>query len=204
MCGIAGLVYASGAAPPTPAVLSRLIDALHHRGPDGTGHARARPRRPGAQPPGDHRPGDRRPAAVRRPGGAGGERRDLQLPRAARGDAGHQLRHQQRLRAAAASVAARRGGLCKRAARHVRDRHPRARATQRHAERATRSASSRCTPPRSRTAWRSPRSRRRCWKRGWSNVASARRRARSCCNCSSPPAPRRSSRASGACCRARR
>src|ERR1700743_58116 len=39
MCGIAGLILSSGAPPPEPAVLSRLIDSLHHRGPDGTGHA---------------------------------------------------------------------------------------------------------------------------------------------------------------------
>ncbi|HEY3846275.1 MAG TPA: asparagine synthase (glutamine-hydrolyzing) [Acetobacteraceae bacterium] len=39
MCGIAGLILSSGAAPPDPATLSKLIDSLHHRGPDGTGHA---------------------------------------------------------------------------------------------------------------------------------------------------------------------
>jgi asparagine synthase (glutamine-hydrolysing) len=39
MCGIAGLILAPGAAPPEPAVLGRLIDALAHRGPDGTGHS---------------------------------------------------------------------------------------------------------------------------------------------------------------------
>src|ERR1700692_3764118 len=39
MCGIAGLTLASGAPPPDPAVLSKLIGALHHRGPDGSGHA---------------------------------------------------------------------------------------------------------------------------------------------------------------------
>jgi asparagine synthase (glutamine-hydrolysing) len=39
MCGIAGLILSPGAAPPDPAVLSKLINALHHRGPDGTGHA---------------------------------------------------------------------------------------------------------------------------------------------------------------------
>jgi asparagine synthase (glutamine-hydrolysing) len=38
MCGIAGLILAPGAAPPEPAVLGRLIDAMAHRGPDGTGH----------------------------------------------------------------------------------------------------------------------------------------------------------------------
>jgi asparagine synthase (glutamine-hydrolysing) len=39
MCGIAGLILSSGALPPDPATLSKLIDSLHHRGPDGTGHA---------------------------------------------------------------------------------------------------------------------------------------------------------------------
>src|SRR5580698_9536456 len=39
MCGIAGLILSSGAPPPDPATLSRLIDTLEHRGPDGTGHA---------------------------------------------------------------------------------------------------------------------------------------------------------------------
>jgi asparagine synthase (glutamine-hydrolysing) len=39
MCGIAGLILASGAPPPDPRVLSKLISALRHRGPDGTGHA---------------------------------------------------------------------------------------------------------------------------------------------------------------------
>ena len=39
MCGIAGLILSSGAPPPDPAVLTRLIHALKHRGPDGNGHA---------------------------------------------------------------------------------------------------------------------------------------------------------------------
>ncbi|MGA3401771.1 MAG: asparagine synthase (glutamine-hydrolyzing) [Acetobacteraceae bacterium] len=39
MCGIAGLILSSGAPPPDPTTLSKLIDSLHHRGPDGTGHA---------------------------------------------------------------------------------------------------------------------------------------------------------------------
>jgi asparagine synthase (glutamine-hydrolysing) len=38
MCGIAGLILSPGAPPPDPIVISRLIDSLHHRGPDGTGH----------------------------------------------------------------------------------------------------------------------------------------------------------------------
>src|ERR1051326_4723909 len=38
MCGIAGLILSPGAPPPDPVVISRLIDSLHHRGPDGTGH----------------------------------------------------------------------------------------------------------------------------------------------------------------------
>ena len=39
MCGIAGLVLGSGAAPPTVATLSALAAALAHRGPDGAGHS---------------------------------------------------------------------------------------------------------------------------------------------------------------------
>ncbi|MGE0224701.1 MAG: asparagine synthase (glutamine-hydrolyzing) [Acetobacteraceae bacterium] len=39
MCGIAGLILSSGAPPPDPATLSKLIHALRHRGPDGNGHA---------------------------------------------------------------------------------------------------------------------------------------------------------------------
>ncbi len=39
MCGIAGLILSSGAPPPDPIVLSTLIGSLHHRGPDGSGHA---------------------------------------------------------------------------------------------------------------------------------------------------------------------
>ncbi len=38
MCGIAGLCLSSTAPPPDPAVLGRMIRALAHRGPDGTGH----------------------------------------------------------------------------------------------------------------------------------------------------------------------
>jgi asparagine synthase (glutamine-hydrolysing) len=39
MCGIAGLILSAGAAPPDPNVLSKLIGAMQHRGPDGSGHA---------------------------------------------------------------------------------------------------------------------------------------------------------------------
>jgi asparagine synthase (glutamine-hydrolysing) len=39
MCGIAGLILTPGAPPPDAATLARLIEALAHRGPDGTGHA---------------------------------------------------------------------------------------------------------------------------------------------------------------------
>ena len=37
MCGIAGLVLSSEAAPADPALLARMLRALAHRGPDGTG-----------------------------------------------------------------------------------------------------------------------------------------------------------------------
>ncbi len=39
MCGIAEIVLASSAPPPDAGVLARLIGALAHRGPDGSGHA---------------------------------------------------------------------------------------------------------------------------------------------------------------------
>jgi asparagine synthase (glutamine-hydrolysing) len=39
MCGIAGLILSPGAPPPDAEVLSKLIGSLHHRGPDGSGHA---------------------------------------------------------------------------------------------------------------------------------------------------------------------
>ncbi len=38
MCGIAGLVMATGSAPPDPTQLGALGRALAHRGPDGAGH----------------------------------------------------------------------------------------------------------------------------------------------------------------------
>ena len=37
MCGIAGLSLGPGAAPPSPARLAAIADALAHRGPDGVG-----------------------------------------------------------------------------------------------------------------------------------------------------------------------
>ncbi|MGE0419323.1 MAG: asparagine synthase (glutamine-hydrolyzing) [Acetobacteraceae bacterium] len=39
MCGIAGLILTSGAPPPDPVMLSRLIESLRHRGPDGNGQS---------------------------------------------------------------------------------------------------------------------------------------------------------------------
>ncbi len=39
MCGIAGLILSSGAPPPDPVTLTRLIEALRHRGPDGNGQS---------------------------------------------------------------------------------------------------------------------------------------------------------------------
>ena len=38
MCGIAGVIMAPGAPPPSPATLGALTQALAHRGPDGSGH----------------------------------------------------------------------------------------------------------------------------------------------------------------------
>lgn len=37
MCGIAGLWSPPGSAPPTASALRAMVDALHHRGPDGQG-----------------------------------------------------------------------------------------------------------------------------------------------------------------------
>ena len=57
MCGIAGLILSSGAPPPEPATLSKLIDSLHHRGPDGDRPAGSAARA-GPRAAVDHRPGD--------------------------------------------------------------------------------------------------------------------------------------------------
>ena len=77
MCGIAGLILSSGAPPPDPGVLSKLIGALHHRGPDGSGHAVM-----GRVALVHNRLAiidlvTRRPAVLRRSGHAGCEWRDL-------------------------------------------------------------------------------------------------------------------------------
>jgi asparagine synthase (glutamine-hydrolysing) len=37
MCGIAGIIMQRGAPPPDPAILQRMTQALHHRGPEGAG-----------------------------------------------------------------------------------------------------------------------------------------------------------------------
>jgi asparagine synthase (glutamine-hydrolysing) len=39
MCGIAGLIMAPGAPPPSAASIQALAGALRHRGPDGAGVA---------------------------------------------------------------------------------------------------------------------------------------------------------------------
>ncbi len=39
MSGIAGLILSTASPPPEPALLSRLLRALVHRGPDGSGHS---------------------------------------------------------------------------------------------------------------------------------------------------------------------
>ncbi|MCU7845673.1 MAG: asparagine synthase (glutamine-hydrolyzing) [Candidatus Thiodiazotropha sp. (ex Monitilora ramsayi)] len=38
MCGIAGIINANGGNPPTHAELKQMIEAVHHRGPDGYGY----------------------------------------------------------------------------------------------------------------------------------------------------------------------
>ena len=84
-----------------PGRLAAMSATLVHRGPDSRRRARRRAGRPRGAPALDHRPRDRRPAdrergrhGRRRP-----ERRDLQLPRAARASSsaqGHRFRTQRR------------------------------------------------------------------------------------------------------------
>ena len=127
MCGIAGLILAPGAPPPDPAMLSRLIDTLEHRGPDGTGHAVV-----GRVALVHNRlaiidlvTGDQPLFAGPATLVCNGEIYNYRELRVAMPDVA--LRHQQRLRAAFASVATRRCRLRAAPARHVRDRDPRAR-----------------------------------------------------------------------------
>ena len=88
-----------------------MTDALHHRGPDASGVHQSGARRARAHAAVDHRPVDRRqPADAERgrPGRAGVQRRDLQLPRARRGAArrGRRAAHPFGHRGAAASCTA--------------------------------------------------------------------------------------------------
>ena len=124
MCGIAGLILSSGAPPPEPATLSKLIDSLRHRGPDGTGHAvvgrvaLVHNRLSIIDLVTGDQPLFAGPASLV----CNGEiynYRELRVAMPA-----VELRHQQRLRAAAASVAARGRRLRAAPAWHVRDRHP--------------------------------------------------------------------------------
>ena len=88
MCGIAGLIARDGWTGPIER-LTAMRDELRHRGPDDAGAwwSADRPRRPRASPARDHRPLAGRPPAdgepARRPPHHL-QRRDLQLPRAAR------------------------------------------------------------------------------------------------------------------------
>ena len=168
MCGIAGLILSSGATPPDPTTLSRLIDSLHHRGPDGTGHAVV-----GRVALVHNRlaiidlvTGDQPLFAGPATLVCNGEIYNYRELRVAM--PGRRLRHQQRLRAATAFVAARRRGLCPAPARHVAIAiHERAPADGDADPRSVRHQAA--VPGAGRTAgWRSPRSRRRCWRRGWS------------------------------------
>ena len=124
MCGIAGLILSSGAPPPDPATLSKLIDSLHHRGPDGTGHAvvgrvaLVHNRLAIIDLVTGDQPLFAGPATLI----CNGEIYNYRELRAAM--PGVDVRHQQRLRAAAASVAARRRRLRAATPRHVRHRHP--------------------------------------------------------------------------------
>ena len=101
VCGIVGQASGDG-RPADPATLVRMCAALEHRGPDSRGlhvGSRRRPRHPA---PARHRPGHRRPADLQRGRLRRGrpQRRDLQLPRAARAPRACRapLRHAQRHR----------------------------------------------------------------------------------------------------------
>ena len=86
MCGIAGEIRLDGGIPDVAAV-ARITEAMHRRGPDGTGVHAAGPDRARPPPSQDHRPlRARRPAHGRRRAGPGRrvQRLHLQLPRAAR------------------------------------------------------------------------------------------------------------------------
>ena len=114
MCGIAGLILAPSAVPPDAATLDSFTRSLAHRGPDGSGHTVV--------------------------GRVALMHNRLSIIDLATGDqplyagsaalvgngeaAGGELLLQQRLRAAVAPLAARRACVCRRIARHVRDRHP--------------------------------------------------------------------------------
>ena len=86
MCGICGVALKDG-APADAAALGRMAAALAHRGPDDEGIEVPRRGRPRAPPPRDHRPLRGRAPADGQRGRVGADRlqrRDLQLPRAAR------------------------------------------------------------------------------------------------------------------------
>ena len=85
MCGIAGYLRLDG-APASREILEKMEQSLAHRGPDGAGLYMRRPARLRAPAALDHRSGDRRSAdGAARPGPRDHlQRRDLQLPRAAR------------------------------------------------------------------------------------------------------------------------
>ncbi len=166
------------------------------------GPQRRRPHRAGADPAGDHRPANRRPAAVRR-------RRPRWSP-TARSTTTASCRPA--CRSPPAAIASRRcicggsrgTGLCRAAARHVRHRHPRPRHPQPDADARPlrhQAAVHRDDPGRAGLRLRAAGAARR---RAGRPRRCARPRATSCCRCSSPPAPTRSSPASSACCPARR
>ena len=169
MCGIGAILsLESRRVPGLESKLALMNDLLKHRGPDGEGlwiH-RARARRLGPPAPGDHRPRHRRPAddrPARRLDHL--QRRDLQLPRAARRSSGeHEFRTTSRHRGRAARLPAAGAPTCLDAsARHVRLRALGRAGAAACSAPATASASSRSTT-RSSTACSTsrPRSRRCC------------------------------------------
>ena len=105
MCGIAGIVHADPRYPGRSRSCSgRMTDVLAHRGPDADGLHSARARRSGHRRLSIIDLADRRPADLQRGPDEGGDpqRRDLQLPGAARRARGarpplrHALRHRGR------------------------------------------------------------------------------------------------------------
>ena len=127
MCGIAGVGGSDPRRVPLePGALAAMTAAIEHRGPDEDGHLlepgvalgmrRLSVIDPAGQPAADRQRGRR--------GDRGLQRRDLQLPRAARGarGRGHRFRHRRRRRDDRPSLRGAGAAFRRAPARHVRDR----------------------------------------------------------------------------------